>query len=37
MALGDTETGSEPELVWLMVGSVLLTTVMILRRQRQLV
>ena len=37
MALGDTETGSEPELVWLIVGSVLLITVMILRRRRQLV
>jgi len=37
MAVGGTETGSEPELVWLMVGSVLLITVMILRRRRQLV
>ena len=37
MAVGDTETGSEPELVWLIVGSVLLITVMILRRRRQLV
>ena len=37
MAVGDTETGSEPELMWLMVGSVLLITMMILRRRRQLV
>jgi len=37
MAVGGTETGSEPEFVWLMVGSVLLITMMILRRRRQLV
>jgi Ca-activated chloride channel family protein len=37
MAVGDTETGSEPELIWLIVGSVLLTTLMILRKRRQLV
>jgi Ca-activated chloride channel family protein len=37
MAVGGTETGSEPELVWLMVGSVLLITMMILRGRRQLV
>jgi Ca-activated chloride channel family protein len=37
MAVGGTETGSEPELVWLIVGSALLATLMVLRRQRQLV
>ena len=37
MAVGGTETGSEPELVWLIVGSVLLATVMMIRRRRQLV
>ena len=35
LAVGDgTQAGSEPELVWLMVGSLLLATVMILRRKR---
>ena len=35
LAVGDgTEVGSEPELIWLMVGSLLLATVMILRRRR---
>ena len=35
LAVGNgTEAGSEPELVWLMVGSLLLATVMILRRKR---
>ena len=29
-----TEVGSEPELIWLMVGSLLLATIMILRRRR---
>jgi Ca-activated chloride channel family protein len=37
MAVGGTETGSEPELVWLIVGSVLLMTFMVLRRRRHLV
>ena len=31
---GGAEVGSEPELVWLMVGSLLLATIMILRRRR---
>ena len=34
LAVGGAEVGSEPELVWLMVGSLLLATVMILRRKR---
>jgi len=35
LAVGNgTEVGSEPELVWLIVGSLLLATVMILRRKR---
>jgi Ca-activated chloride channel family protein len=35
LAVGNgTEVGSEPELVWLMIGSLLLATVMILRRKR---
>jgi len=35
LAVGNgTEVGSEPELVWLMVGSLLLATIMILRRKR---
>jgi len=35
LAVGDgTEVGSEPELIWLMVGSMLLATIMILRRRR---
>ncbi|HKU74707.1 MAG TPA: VIT and VWA domain-containing protein [Pyrinomonadaceae bacterium] len=35
LAVGDgTEVGSEPELIWLMVGSLLLATIMILRRRR---
>jgi Ca-activated chloride channel homolog len=35
LAVGNgTEAGSEPELVWLIVGSLLLATVMILRRKR---
>ena len=35
LAVGDgAEVGSEPELVWLMVGSLLLATIMILRRKR---
>ena len=31
---GGAEVGSEPELVWLVIGSLLLATVMILRRRR---
>ena len=31
---GGAEVGSEPELIWLVVGSLLLATVMILRRRR---
>ena len=31
---GDTEVGSEPELVWLVMGSLLLATIMIIRRRR---
>lgn len=35
LAVGDgTEVGSEPELIWLLVGSLLLATIMILRRRR---
>lgn len=35
LAVSDgTEVGSEPELIWLMVGSLLLATIMILRRRR---
>ncbi|HJP91723.1 MAG TPA: VIT domain-containing protein [Pyrinomonadaceae bacterium] len=35
LAVGNgTEAGSEPELIWLIVGSLLLATVMILRRKR---
>jgi Ca-activated chloride channel homolog len=35
LAVGDgTEMGSEPELVWLVTGSLLLVTIMILRRRR---
>ena len=35
LAVGDgTEVGSEPELVWLVMGSLLLVTIMILRRRR---
>ena len=35
LAVGDgTEVGSEPELIWLMVGSLLFATIMILRRRR---
>jgi Ca-activated chloride channel family protein len=36
LAIGDgTEVGSEPELIWLIVGSLLLVTILILRRQRR--
>jgi Ca-activated chloride channel family protein len=31
---GGAEVGSEPELIWLMVGTLLLATIMILRRRR---
>ncbi|HET6977950.1 MAG TPA: VIT and VWA domain-containing protein [Pyrinomonadaceae bacterium] len=34
LAVGGAEVGSEPELIWLMVGSLLLATVMVLRRRR---
>jgi Ca-activated chloride channel homolog len=34
LAVGGAEVGSEPELVWLLVGSLLLATIMILRRKR---
>jgi Ca-activated chloride channel family protein len=34
MAVGGAEVGSEPELVWLVVGSLLLATIMIWRRKR---
>ena len=34
LAVGGAEVGSEPELVWLVIGSLLLATVMILRRKR---
>jgi Ca-activated chloride channel homolog len=34
LAVGGAEVGSELELVWLMVGSLLLATIMILRRKR---
>lgn len=37
MAVGGTETGAEPELVWLVVGSLLLTLIMIIRKRRQLI
>lgn len=36
LAVSDgTEVGSEPELIWLIVGSLLLVTIMILRKQRR--
>jgi len=31
---GGTAVGSEPELIWLVIGSLLLATIMILRRRR---
>ena len=34
LAVSGEEVGSEPELVWLMVGSLLLATIVILRRKR---
>src|SRR5215216_133421 len=34
LAVGGAEVGSEPELVWLVTGSLLLATIMILRRKR---
>ena len=35
LAVGSgAEVGSEPELVWLVIGSLLLATIMILRRRR---
>jgi Ca-activated chloride channel family protein len=37
MAVGGTQTGSEPELVWLVVGSLLLVTIMVFRKRRRFV
>jgi Ca-activated chloride channel family protein len=37
MAVGGTEAGAEPELIWLLVISVLITTVTIIRKQRRFV
>jgi Ca-activated chloride channel family protein len=34
LAVGGAEVGSEPELIWLVTGSFLLATIMILRRRR---
>jgi len=34
LSVGGAEVGSEPELVWLVLGSLLLATIMILRRKR---
>ncbi len=34
LSVGGAEVGSEPELVWLVMGSLLLATIMILRRKR---
>jgi Ca-activated chloride channel family protein len=34
LAVGGAEVGSEPELVWLVVGSLLFATIMILQRKR---
>ena len=34
LSVGGAEVGSEPELVWLVVGSLLLASIMILRRKR---
>jgi Ca-activated chloride channel family protein len=34
LAVGGAEVGSEPELIWLVTGSLLLATIMILRRRR---
>jgi Ca-activated chloride channel family protein len=34
LAVGGAEVGSEPELVWLVIGSLLFATIMILRRKR---
>ena len=34
LSVGGAEVGSEPELVWLVIGSLLLATIMILRRKR---
>ena len=34
LAVGGAEVGSEPELIWLVTGSLLLATIMILRRKR---
>ena len=37
MAVGGTEVGSEPELIWLVVGSLLLALIMIFRTRRRFV
>ena len=37
MAVGGTETGSEPELIWLVIASLLIATMAIYRRRRSLV
>ena len=37
MAVGGTEAGAEPELIWLLVVATLITTVMLVRKQRRFV
>jgi Ca-activated chloride channel family protein len=37
MAVGGTEQGSEPELIWLLIGSLLIASTMIFRRRRSVV
>ena len=37
MAVGGTEVGAEPELVWLLIGAGLITTVRLVRKQRRFV
>jgi len=37
MAVGSTEAGAEPELIWLLVISALITTITIIRKQRRFV
>jgi len=37
MAVGGTEAGAEPELIWLLVISALITTITIIRKQRRFV
>jgi len=36
MAVGGTEQGSEPELVWLIVGTLLIASIMIFRGRRRM-